>query len=212
MESMRRLSLHTKIMLVVSGALLLVFLVAGLFALQGERRILEAEARRRAYNMLSSLHTMVKHAYYSEQFEFLSVFLDRIVTEDRNIHRIVIFDRYGTPAFSSGVREGAGKAENLLVLRKRVMLGTIPVAEILLEYELGAYGKTFRRLTVVFLLALFDALVFIAFFLHIALKHFVSGPLDSFLQMAEEVARGNLDVEVAVRSGDEIGLLASKFN
>ncbi|MCZ6681102.1 MAG: ATP-binding protein [Candidatus Poribacteria bacterium] len=125
------------------------------------------------------------------------------------------------PIFSEDGRErlGAvvvGKSMPLTPTQIRTQMSAIQskldVLATNIDEEGTAYRRTEKRTTAIALLITAVLIVAIAFWVSKSFARAMNTPIRSLVAGTKEIADGNLDYRVAVRTDDEFGMLASAFN
>ena len=198
-------------MLLICAALVLILGATGWFAHSTERDLLRNEALLRGRSLLPAMETMAIYALETEQWAYLRHYLERLRTEEKNIHSVVIYNRLGTPRLAVRRPPLEPEAYRRTYVRK-LSHRNLARGRIELVVAPRETARSIQRITTLILLAVVDSVLFLALVLHLALKHWITRPLSRFLSFADRISSGRLDERIAVERPDEIGALATAFN
>lgn len=200
--------LQDKIMLLVSATLLLCLSGAGAYAIQGRRELLEEQGLRRARTLLAGLTTNAREALLTERFSSLSLMVRKIYSEDRDVVSVRVMDRDGVDVVHSPVRPG----EVDQVFREDVSAQNFLIGKVEITLRKGQVRAALDRATRFLLLTLLDIVLLVGFVVHLAVKGFVTRPLEQLMVATDEVAGGDFGRRTQLRTRDELGLLSEAFD
>ncbi len=205
-----KLPIHDKVMLLVVLALLLALSGAGAYALHGRRSSLEEALDRRARAILAGLAATTSEAILTERSGALSELAVRIFREDQDVQLIRITDAAGRLLAESPTSpERAGPAFHY---REFVSRQGFPLGSVELGLRTTRVREAVDEATVFLLLTLLDTVLLVGFTVHMALRGFVTRPLERLSQGTVRLSRGDFGTPVLHAGRDELGVLADAFN
>ncbi|MBI4867658.1 MAG: HAMP domain-containing protein [Candidatus Wallbacteria bacterium] len=206
-----RPTIHLKVMLLIGAALCLLLAVTGYFALQSERRFLLSESEKRTRNLRRALEALSRLALTTGEEGPLREYIFRLTEEDRDVRSVTLHDRNGKPILVSGNRSTAGpgpdETQTSPIFVDGRFAGKVEVA-----YNSESLRALLGRMTGLILAAVVDSLLFLGLLLHLALKHFVTRPLEKFVRASNRIASGDFGAAIESSTQDELDELAAAFN
>lgn len=230
-----KLSIRTKLTLLIESFVILLVLIAGFVVTVREKETLESELRKRGLALTSELSEFIVKPLLSQDAPTLRRFVNHTMGQDYVRYVIVlgprgrvimhsdlseVGKRYDDPLSVTAMRsakpgftdpKNLEDKELLCDMFSPVHVSGIRLGTIRLGYSHAAVEKEITQARrQVFLMGLLIASAgwIVAYLLAV----FISSPIQQIIEATEKVATGNLDARLMIRRGDEIGILANTFN
>lgn len=91
-------------------------------------------------------------------------------------------------------------------------IGQQNLGDIMVDFSQEQFKKDYTTLMIGLGVGLTIAVVVVAIVLYQVLRRIVLKPLEKLVEISDDISQGNLQRQIEVRSGDEIGILAKAFN
>lgn len=205
-------SLQKKVMLLVSATLLICLSGAGLYAIEGRRQLLEDQMAKRTRSLLAGLVVTAREAMLTERPDALQLLARKLAQEDREVLRIQVLHRDGAVVVSEPRRYKHRAEVESQTFVEELRAGGYSLGSVELLVRRQGFRSAVDRSTQFLLLTLLDIILLVGFVVHMAVKIYVTRPLEQVLAATEQVTQGDFQRRLELQRDDEIGVLASSFD
>lgn len=215
----------------VISLLILIIIVLGssfgIYFINHEKKALLVELDERANTLLNSLANSCEYPVLIGDLETISK-IAKGVLEQKDIINCEIVDKNGKTLFKQGTdkikliqtytapilteRIKRGAEEELILGATDGEKETELIGKIYLTLSLSSLYNKLEQASKTIIFIVIIGIIFASICGFFLVRYFLGRPIKQLVLGTENIARGNLDYKVPIKTNDEIGLLADSFN